>query len=116
MRLKKGGIYTAEHDIQNTIRVAISPYCVIFRINVGKGTTFDGRYFDTGVPPGFSDLFGVRKSDGKAVFIEVKSKTGRIRPAQEAFLSKMRENGAIAGVCRSAEDALRLILEDIKNV
>lgn len=51
---------TEEHAIQNKIRIAIAPYCDIFRINVGAGFTKDGRYFNTGVPPGFSDLFGVR--------------------------------------------------------
>ena len=70
---------TEEHSIQNAVRRVLSENgCVIFRINVGKGRTFDGRYFDTGVPVGFSDLFGVRQSDGKAIFIEVKTKTGRI--------------------------------------
>lgn len=43
---------TEEHAIQNKIRIAIAPYCDIFRINVGAGFTKDGRYFNTGVPPG----------------------------------------------------------------
>lgn len=57
-------------------------------------------------------MFGVRISDGKAVFIEVKTPTGCVRPEQKNFLEKMRKNGAIAGVCRSAEDAVRLITEE----
>lgn len=100
---------TEEHRIQNEIRTAVSPYAVIFRINVGKGRTVDGRYFETGVPKGFSDLFGVRKSDGKAIFIEVKTPTGRIRPEQKNFINQMQKNGAIAGICRSSEDAVNLI-------
>ena len=100
---------TEEHRIQNEIRLALSPYCVIFRINVGKGHTPDGRYFDTGVPKGFSDLFGFRKSDGKAVFIEVKTPTGKPSQEQLKFIDTMRKNGAIAGICRSAEDAVNLI-------
>lgn len=103
---------TNEHSIQNEIRTAVSPYCTIFRINVGQGFTKDGRHFSTGVPKGFSDLFGVRRSDGKAVFIEVKTKTGRLRPEQKKFLTEMRSCGAIAGVCRSADDAIKLIMED----
>lgn len=104
---------TEEHSIQNAVRRALSENgCVIFRINVGKGRTFDGRYFDTGVPVGFSDLFGVRQSDGKAIFIEVKTKTGRIRPEQKNFIEKMRRSGTVAGICRSTEDAIRLITED----
>ena len=100
-----------EHDIQNSIRAALAPYAVIFRANVGRMKTPDGRYFSTGLPVGFSDLFGVRKSDGRAVFIEVKTKRGRASEKQKQFLSKMREYGAIAGVARSEEEAIKLITE-----
>jgi hypothetical protein len=99
---------TEEHRIQNEIRLALADTCIIFRMNVGKGYTADGRYFTTGVPKGFSDLFGFRKSDGKAVFIEVKTPTGRPTEQQKHFLETMREYGAIAGICRSAEDAIEL--------
>lgn len=100
-----------EHDIQNAIRAALAPYAVIFRANVGRMKLPDGRYFSTGLPVGFSDLFGVRKSDGKAVFIEVKTASGRVSKDQKRFLSKMREYGAIAGVARSEEEAIKLIQE-----
>lgn len=96
----------------NQIRTALSPYCTIFRVNVGKGYTPDGRYFDTGVPPGFSDLFGFRNSDGKAVFIEVKTPTGRISKKQQIFIEVMQKSGAIAGICRSTREALDLIRGD----
>ena len=100
---------TEEHRIQNEIRAALAPYCVIFRVNVGAGRTEDGRYFSTGVPRGFSDLFGVRLSDGRAVFIEVKTPTGRVSAQQSKFIKSMRACGAIAGICRSVEDAITLI-------
>ncbi|MDE6832800.1 MAG: VRR-NUC domain-containing protein [Ruminococcus sp.] len=103
---------TEEHRIQNEIRLVLSDTCVIFRGNVGTGCTKDGRYFSTGLPKGFSDLFGFRKSDGKAVFIEVKTPTGRPTKKQLTFLDTMNKNGAIAGICRSAEDALNLIKGD----
>ena len=95
----------------NQIRTALSPYCTIFRVNVGKGYTPDGRYFDTGVPPGFSDLFGFRNSDGKAVFIEVKKPGGKASDSQKNFINQMKKMGAIAGICRSAEEAINLITE-----
>lgn len=101
--------HTSETDIQNQIRVALSPYCIIFRMNVGLCYTKDGRPMRTGVPVGFSDLFGHRKSDGRAVYIEVKTPSGKVSPAQIRFLECMAANGAIAGVCRSVEDALRLV-------
>ena len=100
---------TEEHIIQNKIREALSPYAVIFRANVGSGVTYDGRHFDTGLPKGFSDLFGFRKSDGKAIFIEVKTAGGRVSPEQKNFIGRMKESGAVAGVCRSPEEALRLV-------
>lgn len=100
---------TEEHRVQNEIRLALSESCVIFRINVGVVKTPDGRYFDTGVPKGFSDLFGFRKSDGRAVFIEVKTPKGRASEQQKKFLAVMQASGAVAGICRSAKDALNLI-------
>lgn len=100
-----------EHELQNEIRKAVSPYCIIFRINVGEGKTPDGRYFKTGVPKGFSDLFGIRKKDGKAVFIEVKTPKGKPSEEQKKFIRIMKSYGAIAGVCRSTEDAIKLVKE-----
>lgn len=102
---------TEEHRIQNEIRTAVSDRCVIFRANVGTGRTADGRYFSTGLPKGFPDLFGVRKSDGRAVFIEVKTLKGRASREQLHFIQQMRSIGAVAGICRSAEDAVKLITE-----
>lgn len=103
---------TDEHAIQNAIRIALSEYGVVFRVNVGKGYTKDGRYFDTGVPVGFSDLFGHRKTDGKAFYIEVKTADGRVRPEQKKFIERMRTCGALAGVARNVEDAIKIISEE----
>lgn len=100
---------TPEHIIQNRIREALSPYAIIFRANVGRIRTPDGRFFDTGLPSGFPDLFGFRKSDGKIIFIEVKAPTGRVSAAQQRFQRIVSAFPVICGVCRSPEDALRLI-------
>ena len=105
----KGDDKLTERDIQSQIRCALAPYATTFRINVGSGYTKDGRYFHTGDPAGFSDLFGVRHSDGKAFFIEVKKPGGKVRPEQENFIKKMNARGAIAGIARSPEDAIKLI-------
>ena len=103
---------TEEHRIQNEIRAALSPYCIIFRMNVGSGRTEDGRHFSTGVPVGFSDLFGVRSADGRAVFIEVKTAKGKPSEEQMNFIEKMRSVNAIAGICRSVDEAIALIKEN----
>lgn len=98
-----------EHELQNEIRLALSDSCVLFRINVGGAYTEDGRWFSSGVPKGYSDLSGVRRSDGRAVFIEVKTPTGRIRPEQRDFIEAMQKCGALAGFARSIEEAKRIV-------
>ena len=103
---------TEEHAIQNAIRIALSDSATVFRANVGSGITYDGRHFDTGLPKGFSDLFGFRHSDGRIFFIEVKTPKGRVSEAQKNFITQMRSHGAIAGVARSVDDALKIIQED----
>lgn len=101
-----------EQDIQSSIRIALSETCVCFRINVGLYYTKEGGRISTGVPNGFSDLFGHRRSDGRAFYIEVKTETGRVRPDQKNFLNQMRMSGALVGVARSVEEALAIIKEE----
>ena len=100
-----------ESDVQNSIRLALNPYAIVFRANVGKVRMKDGRYFDTGLPKGFCDLFGFRKSDGRIFFIEVKNEKGKLRDVQKHFINKMQEYGAIVGVARSPEDAIKIVTE-----
>lgn len=98
-----------EIDVQNSIRIALNPYAVVFRANVGIFKTADGRTVSTGLPKGFSDLFGYRRSDGRMFFIEVKNEKGRLRKDQIHFIETMQKNGAIAGVARSPEEAIAII-------
>ena len=120
-----GGEDMREHDIQSRIRLDFSlqmPDALIFRVNVGKGwtgskviknpngsiTIINPRPFETGVPNGFSDLFGVLPG-GKAIFIEVKTDRGKPSPAQVNFLRQVAGLGCPAGVARSFEDVLGII-------
>lgn len=99
-------------DLQNEIRLALSEDGhMVFRANVAKVRMADGRWFDTGLPKGFSDLFGHRGSDCKAFYIEVKAGRDRMRPEQTAFIAAMRARGALAGVARNVQEA-RLILAE----
>jgi len=97
-----------ETILQNKIRVGLSDIAVTFRINVGTFKVGD-RYISTGVPSGFSDIFGYRRKDGKAFFIEIKTTTGRATKKQEEFIKKMKQNGALAGIARSVEEARRIV-------
>lgn len=102
---------TTESLIQSQIRVGLSKAGhTVFRVNVGKVKMQNGRWFETGVPKGFPDLFGFRP-DGRIFFIEVKNETGKLRPEQEKFIEQMRKRGALAGVARSVEDAMEIVNE-----
>lgn len=83
--------------------------CTVFRANVGTFYTRDGRTVQTGLPKGFSDLFGFRP-DGRVFFVETKSSTGRLRPEQAAFLDAMRARGAVVVVARNPADCLAGVL------
>ena len=66
------------------------------------------RYVRANTARGMSDIMGVLR-DGRTLAIEVKSRTGRMRPGQEEFLASIRAAGGVAGVCRSVEDAVALL-------
>lgn len=100
-----------ETSIQNSIRIALSKNgCVVHRANVGVFYTQDGRLVHIGAD-GHSDLYGHRP-DGKAFYIEVKTDKGRLSDKQFNFLAAMKKSGAIAGVARSSNDAIKLVFGD----
>lgn len=97
-----------ETALMNEIQATLSQHGRCFRANVGSVRMANGRYFSTGLPKGFSDLFGVR-DDGKAFFVEVKTEKGRVSKDQSNFIRVMQSIGALAGVARSTTDALEII-------
>lgn len=82
--------------------------CVIFRTNVGKVKLADGRWFDTGLPKGHADLYGVR-SDGTVFYIETKLKPRKATLEQCRFLARMAKQGACVGIAYTIAEALRII-------
>jgi hypothetical protein len=99
-----------EHDLQNLARIELSKQGFkVFRVNVGKFKLADGRWFDTGLPKGFSDLLAVRH--GRAHFFEIKGDRGRPSAEQLNFIEQMQKIGCVAGVVWSMEDIYRLIWE-----
>lgn len=102
-----------EHNLQNSIRLRLSQLgFAVFRTNVGKVKMQDGRWFDTGLPKGFSDLLAVK--NGKAYFIECKVKPNKPTPEQVNFIEQMKNKyGCAAGVAYSVEDAERICNETV---
>lgn len=132
----------SEHKIQNQIRNALAGECLLFRANVGRGWTSNkpakpetkfhaavvhpgdiilrqARPFDTGLPAGFSDTFGlvsvvitqdmVGKTMGVFIAPEVKDDGKKPTPVQARFLQAVNDNGGVAGIVRSVNDALALL-------
>lgn len=129
-----------EHALQNEIRNALAGRCLLFRANVGRAYTSNdvvkvprqmpvvmgprdvllknARPFDSGLPPGFSDLFGMVSVEitpdmvGQkvAIFTGLEVKDGaRVSPLQRNFINAVNDNGGRAGVVRSVADAEKLV-------
>ena len=109
-----------EHQIQDLIRLALSEYGIVLRLNSGKfwqGKRVWSNEFQQyvlidlrpvqGCPPGTSDLLFI--CDDNVAFIECKDDKGKLRPEQERFIEILRSYGHRAGVARSVEDALKII-------
>lgn len=122
----------SEHATQNDIRNALCDSGLFFRANVGAawasnditkmadGTLIlrNPRPFSTGLPTGFSDVFGLVPTvitedmvgQTVAVFaaIECKSTKGRSRDAQERFVAAVKKAGGRAGFARDVASALSI--------
>ncbi len=106
-----------EQAIQDSIRVALAEHgYVVFRANVGKVKTADGRFFDSGLPGGFPDLMGYKPENGRIFFIEVKTKTGRRRKDQVLFAKNLRDKNVIYCVARSADEAVTAVRDELKKL
>jgi len=112
----------AETEIQQRIRLALGTHPEIRLFRNNTGTLPDprtGRPVQFGLARGSADLIGWRTititpemvGTKIAVFtsIEVKTPTGRLSPAQHAWLGVVRGAGGIAGVARSVRDANEIV-------
>lgn len=106
-----------ESNLQKRIRHKLSLLGHInFRLNSGmfwQGQFIDGKIINPravkGLPRGTADLLAIQHGTGRAIFIELKTATGKATPEQENFLKQMKEQGAIAGVVRSVDDLMKLL-------
>ena len=112
----------AETEIQQRIRLALGtrPDLRLFRNQVGQlPDPRTGRPVQFGLARGSADLIGWRSvvitpemvGQRVAVFtsLEVKTPTGRLTPAQQAWLGTVHNAGGIAGVARSVRDANEIL-------
>jgi len=123
-----------ESNVQKLIQLALSDAgCTTWRNNVAKAwvgdqliwnadgslTIIKPRVLNAGLCKGSSDLIGIapkivtESMVGSKIGVffapEIKSATGRPTKDQTIFLRHVISTGGIAGICRSTDDALRLI-------
>ena len=104
--------FKTEAELMNAVRMALQERGIItFRVNVGKVKTLDGRWFDTGLPKGFSDILGIYK-DGRVCFIETKQHPRKPTKEQCQFMLAMIERNCAAGVAYTVQDALDIVRWD----
>ena len=115
-------VANAETDIQQRIRLAVGTRSDLRLFRNNTGTLPDprtGRPVQFGLARGSADLIGWRTititpemvGQRVAVFtsIEVKTITGHLTPAQQAWMGTVRTAGGIAGVARSVRDAEEIL-------
>lgn len=125
-----------EHVAQNSGRNALVDVCLNFRANVGSGWTGEvhklpngdllikrPRPFNTGLPAGFADTFGltpvvitadmVGQTIGIFHAIEYKSAKGKAAQLQASFIAAVKRNGGRAGIARNEADAIAIALGHI---
>lgn len=98
-----------ETILQNKIIVALCENgCVAWNHTVGEFYTKYGGRVKIG-HHGEADIRGHRRSDGKALYIEVKLPGEHPRDDQQQFLDAMAASGAISGCAHSIEEALDIV-------
>lgn len=119
-----------ESEVQDRIRFALDSYGRFFRANAGQGWTGqiisnDGQLLVLknprpfhGMPKGFTDLIGavpliitsemVGKKLAIATFVEVKLPGEKPKEHQDRFMSEMLDLGAIVGVAKSVDEAIKI--------
>ena len=114
----------SEHTIQDEIRLALSRYGIVLRLNSGKaygGTRIWDKkygYILKDIRPialcgkGTPDLLFIG-ANGQVAFIEVKDDKGKAREDQKRFLAMVQQYGYKAGIARNVNDALNIIGEKL---
>jgi len=104
-----------EGQLQDLIRLELGQCreAVFWRNNCGVAEMRGGFKVRFGVgSPGGSDLIGLYC--GRAVFVEIKTPTGRQSPEQKQFQQLVESKGGIYRILRSVEDA-RAFLGELRT-
>lgn len=111
---------TPEADAQRAIvsalhialpRNAIVHHCANEVTEAGpRGAKRQAILVGMGVHPGFADLLVI--SEGRVLFLEVKSAKGRLRPEQDAFRETVLAQGFGWALVRSVDDALAALADN----
>lgn len=103
-----------ETAIHQAILLALSqrfhPIGVFYRQNAGRVRNDRGAWVYLG-PTGISDIVGLLL--GRAIYIEVKTATGRQRPEQKAFQAAVERAGGIYILARSPGEAVDAVLSAV---
>ena len=110
----------AESTIQAAIFAALNQGGRrLFRNNVGRAETVDGRFIQYGLCVGSSDLIGWQSvtitpdmvGQQVAVFtaVEVKSPGKKAKPEQQRFIDAVKRHGGRAGVATSVQEAAAIL-------
>jgi len=107
-----------EKDIQATILEYLHwdrrvQWAERFNVGASKSEYIDRqgrtrRYFVRWAPVGTPDILGMLQG-GFLLGIECKRQDGRVRPAQRAFLERIRAGDGLAILARSVEDVSRAL-------
>lgn len=69
-----------------------------------------------GVKPGVPDIFIAMPFNGySGIFIEMKSEDGKLTPSQEYMIPLLRQQGYFCVICKSAKEAMDVVLRIVKN-
>ena len=110
---------TPEADLQRAVvtalrfalpRTAIIHHCANEVTEPGpRGAKRQAILVGMGLHPGFADLMLL--CEGRVLFLELKSRKGRLSPAQEAFRDAVLGQGFGWALVRSLDDALGALTE-----
>lgn len=101
-----------ETEIQKAIMLELSKYGIVIRQQSGNFYTEYGSRIKVGFT-GLPDLQFISDNGKLIAFLEVKTATGKIRKEQQQFINFInakKSPNLKAGVVRSVEDALKLIM------